>query len=59
MQQPHENAMTRGSSLKVSDVVGLIQRDELHQSVPFMAFNRATRRTAEKQAKRLMQRLKK
>ncbi|MBP1308988.1 hypothetical protein JOD82_002008 [Paenibacillus sp. 1182] len=62
MQSRHGNAIIQGSSvdnLMVRDVVDLIKQDELKTSIPFMAYSRATRRAAEKQAKRLLKHLKK
>jgi hypothetical protein len=59
----HANAIIQGSSpMQVSDVAKIL-RDEgnqaLNKSIPFMAYNRATRRAAQKQAKRMLKNSKK
>ncbi|WP_218135382.1 hypothetical protein [Paenibacillus sp. 276b] len=59
MMDKNENAMILGNSpLLISDVASLIKAGELDKSIPFMAYNRATRRTAEKQAKKMIRRSK-
>ncbi|PZT52653.1 hypothetical protein [Paenibacillus silvae] len=51
----HENAMIQGSNpFSLSDVASLIKAGELDKSIPFMAYNRSTRRAAEKQAKKMI-----
>ncbi|MGQ8871884.1 hypothetical protein [Paenibacillus sp. TSA_86.1] len=55
----HENARIQGnSSLLVADVASLIKAGELDKSIPFMAYNRSTRRAAEKQAMKMIRRSK-
>ncbi|WP_146217186.1 hypothetical protein [Paenibacillus taichungensis] len=59
MMDKNENAMILGNSpLLISDVASLIKAGELDKSIPFMAYNRAARRTAEKQAKKMIRRSK-
>ncbi|WP_434750830.1 hypothetical protein [Paenibacillus amylolyticus] len=59
MMDKHENARIQGNSpLLISDVASLIKAGELDKSIPFMAYNRATRRATEKQAMKMIRRSK-
>lgn len=62
MNQDREKLIATSGGMKVSDVAEILQNESEHalkMSIPFMSYNRATRRAAEKQARRMMKQLKK
>jgi hypothetical protein len=56
LKDKFEKSVVTSESMSLEDVMHLINNGELKSSIPFMAFNRADRRVAEKQAKQFAKR---